>query len=198
MSYQLRDVLRTSGLLVLLHLVAPYATLAQQLPGTLLGSVQDSVSRQPVAYATVVLLPLSSTGGQLAGATTDPRWLVHLAHVGAGFVSAASELCRLCFPHAVCRGYVSDYYPSPNSASAGGPATGRAVVVGRKPLVEVQPDRLVYHAAQDIGNAGGTAADVLRKTPLLAVDGTGTVTMRGSTNFKVLVNNHSSLPWRKT
>jgi len=69
---------------------------------------------------------------------------------------------------------------------------GEAVVVGRQPLVEVQPDRLVYNAAQDIGNAGGTAADVLRKTPLLAVDGAGTVTMRGSTNFRVLVDNHPS------
>jgi hypothetical protein len=69
---------------------------------------------------------------------------------------------------------------------------GEAVVVGRKPLVEVQPDRFIYNAAQDIGNAGGTAADVLRKTPLLAVDGLGTVTLRGSTNFKVLINNHPS------
>lgn len=192
MSYPLRDVLRTSGLLVLLHLVAPYATLAQQLSGTLLGSVQDSVSRQPVAYATVVSLPLSSTGGQLAGATTDPQGLFTLPKVVPGsfrlqvsFVGYASRTQSVVVTAATTT--IPHILLAPAAQQL-----GEAVVVGRQPLVEVQPDRLVYHAAQDIGNAGGTAADVLRKTPLLAVDGTGTVTMRGSTNFKVLVNNHPS------
>lgn len=39
-----------------------------------------------------------------------------------------------------------------------------------------------------MGNVGVTAADVLCKTLLLAVDGMGNVTLRGATNFKVLVN----------
>jgi hypothetical protein len=192
MCYQLRVILRTSSLVVFLLLVAHYATRAQQLPGTLLGSIQDSVSRQPVAYATVVLVPLSATGSQLAGATTNPQGLFTLPKVVPGSF-------RL---HVSFVGYASRTQPvvvtsatttlPPILLVPAAQQLGEAVVVGRKPLVEVQPDRLVYNAAQDIGNAGGTAADVLRKTPLLAVDGIGTVTLRGSTNFKVLVNNHPS------
>lgn len=63
-----------------------------------------------------------------------------------------------------------------------------ALVVGRKFLVDVGLDRLVYHADQDVGTAGGTAADVLRKTLLLAVDGQGNVTMRSAASFQVLVD----------
>jgi len=192
MSHQLGLLLRTSTLLVLIHLIAPYATLAQQLPGTLLGSVQDSVSHQPVAYATVVLLPLSATGSQLAGATTDPEGLFTLTKVAPGsfrlqvsFVGYASRTQPVVVTSATTT-------LPPILLAPVAQQLGEAVVVGRKPLVEVQPDRFIYNAAQDIGNAGGTAADVLRKTPLLAVDGLGTVTLRGSTNFKVLVNNHPS------
>jgi outer membrane receptor for ferrienterochelin and colicin len=192
MSHQLGLLLRTNTLLVLLHLLAPYATLAQQLPGTLLGSVQDSVSHQPVAYATVVLLPLSATGSQLAGATTDPEGLFTLTKVAPGsfrlqvsFVGYASRTQPVVVTSATTT-------LPPILLAPVAQQLGEAVVVGRKPLVEVQPDRFIYNAAQDIGNAGGTAADVLRKTPLLAVDGLGTVTIRGSTNFKVLINNHPS------
>jgi outer membrane receptor for ferrienterochelin and colicin len=190
MCYQVRAVLRTGSLLVLLCLVAHYAPLAQQLPGTLLGSVLDSVSRQPVSYATVVLLPAAPEGSQLAATTTDAQGLFTLTKLRPGscrlqvsFVGYASH------SQSVVATSASAMLP-PILLAPAAQQLGEALVVGRKPLVEVQPDRLIYNAAQDIGSAGGTAADVLRKTPLLTVDGTGTVTMRGSTNFKVLVNSH--------
>jgi outer membrane receptor protein involved in Fe transport len=192
MGYQLCVVFRTSCLLVLLHLVATCATLAQQRPGTLSGSVLDSVSRQPVPYATVVLLPAAPESSQLAGAPTDAQGLFTFPNVVSGsfrlhvrFVGYASRTQPLVVTSATTT-------LPPILLAPAAQQLGEAVVVGRKPLVEVQPDRLIYNAAQDIGNAGGTAAEVLRKTPLLAVDGMGTVTLRGSTNFKVLVNNHPS------
>ncbi|RZL07919.1 MAG: carboxypeptidase-like regulatory domain-containing protein, partial [Hymenobacter sp.] len=84
MFYSLRDFLRTGSLAVLLYLVAPSATWAQQLPGILSGTVRDSVSRQPVPYATVVLLPAVPNASQLAGTTTDAQGLFTLPKVGPG------------------------------------------------------------------------------------------------------------------
>jgi len=170
-----------------------YAALAQQRLGTLVGIVRDSVSQQPVAYATVVLLPPAPGGSQLAGSTTDSQGAFAFTKLVPGsfrlqvsLVGYASRTQAVVITSAT-----TTALPLVLLAPATRPL-GEVVVVGRKPLVEVQPDRLVYNAAQDVGNAGGTAADVLRKTPLLAVDGAGNVTLRGSTNFKVLVNNHPS------
>ena len=66
-----------------------------------------------------------------------------------------------------------------------GTALAEAVVIGTKPVVEVRPDRIIYNSDQDVTNAGGTASDVLRKAPLLAVDGDGNVKMRGSTSYRL-------------
>jgi len=191
MPHPLRTLLRSSSLLLLQVLIS-YAALAQQRPGTLVGVVQDSVSRRPVAYATVVLLPPSPGGSQLVGTMTDLQGSFALTKLISGsFRLQVSLVGYAARTQSVVVTSATTTLP-PMLLAPAAQQLGEAVVVGRKLLLEVQPDRLVYNAAQDIGNAGGTAADVLRKTPLLAVDGAGNVTLRGSTNFKVLVNNHPS------
>ena len=163
-----------------------------QSTNTVTGVVLDSVSRQSVAFATVVLLPGTTGTNVLANAITNEQGRFTLttqvtgaSHLLVRFVGYAAHT------QALVVGSTAITLPPILLV----PATqhlDEAIVVGTRPLVEVRPDRLVYHAAQDIGVAGGTATDVLRKTPLLAVDGVGNVTMRGSANFKVLVDNHPS------
>jgi outer membrane receptor protein involved in Fe transport len=168
---------------------APVAALAGT--GSLTGTVLDSLGRQPVAYATVVLLP--ATGDKpITGVAADDQGHFSMAKLAAGsFRLRASYVGYGTRTRPVTIGTGATAIGNfllPTAAQA----LGEAVIIGQKPVVEVRPDRLVYNAEQDVSNAGGTAQDVLRKAPLLAVDGDGNVKMRGSSNFKVLVNNKPS------
>ena len=172
----------------------PAATTATPAPaatGSLTGTVLDSLKQAPVPYATVVLLPASGDA-PITGVAADDAGKFSLTKLKPGafrlrvsYVGYGTQTRAV----AVTTGATAE--PAFRLPVAG-TALAEAVVVGTKPVVEMRPDRMIYNADQDVTNTGGTAADVLRKAPLLAVDGDGKVTMRGSANFKVLVNNKPS------
>ncbi len=178
-------------------LLCAHSTVAQSVkPGKLVGSVTDSVSTKPVPFATVALMETQPGNSQklITGTTTDGAG----AFVLPGLPVGAYQL-RISFV-----GYRTKTLPVAITADAPtvdlgsiqlapeGKSLGEVTITAQKALIEDKGDRLVYNAEKDISNAGGTAADVLRKVPMLTVDVAGNVKMRGSGNIKVLINGKPS------
>ncbi|MFT4860403.1 MAG: outer membrane receptor protein involved in Fe transport, partial [Algoriphagus sp.] len=73
-----------------------------------------------------------------------------------------------------------------------GVALEEVTVQGQRELIEERVDRTIYKAENDKTTAGGDATDVLRRVPMLSVDFDGNVSMRGSSNIQVLIDNRPS------
>ena len=61
-------------------------------------------------------------------------------------------------------------------------------IFGENVSEELHLDKKVINVSQNLNAQGGTALDVLQNQPSVRVDPDGTVYLRGSTNFNVLVN----------
>ena len=165
---------------------------AQQ--GTVRGRVVDARTGENIEYATVALLsPKDST---LKGGTVSES--------NGNFTLQApygTYLMRITFI-----GYEPQYYDGKIVLSSSHPTVNlgkiqirstatmmEAVeVVAERSMVEYQLDKRVVNVDKNIVAGGGTATDVLEQVPSVAIDNDGNVTLRGSTNVKVLVNGRPS------
>ncbi len=65
---------------------------------------------------------------------------------------------------------------------------GAVSVVASKPLIKMETDKMTYNVADDAEAKASTVLDMLRKVPMVAVDGQDNITVNGSSNFKVYVD----------
>lgn len=65
-------------------------------------------------------------------------------------------------------------------------------VTAQKPLVRVEIDKLTYSAKDDPEASTSNVLDLLRKVPLVTVDGEDAIQLKGSTNFKIYLNGKPS------
>ncbi|MCC8072208.1 MAG: TonB-dependent receptor [Bacteroidales bacterium] len=61
-------------------------------------------------------------------------------------------------------------------------------VVAQKPLVTTEIDRMTYDVTADGDSKTSMTYEILRKVPMVEVDGEGNITINGSSNFKIYKN----------
>ncbi len=150
------------------------------------GKVIDSSNTRPVAYATIlfnvneetVASGFSNENGSFSVVVTQTgNYMLEISFVGYGTYSRTIELADK-----------TEINLGTVLLQAASATLSEVTVVSRKRIVDVRPGMIVYNAENDLSNKGGTAVDVLRKAPVLNVDAQGNVSMRGSSNLKILIN----------
>jgi outer membrane receptor for ferrienterochelin and colicin len=161
--------------------------------GKLTGTILD-VKSQPVPFATVALLN-AATGKPIDGTAADEQGKFTLRNIAPG--TYALQVSFVGYKPLEKTGLVFTNQSTTLNLGTLTLATastqlGEVVVQGQRALIEEKVDRTVYNAEQDQTTRGGDATDVLKRVPMLSVDLDGNVSLRGSSNIKVLINNKPS------
>ena len=179
---------------ILVLMVCALSLTAAAQKGTVRGRVVDARTGENIEYATVALL--SPNDSTLKGGTvTESNGSFRLE------APYGRYLLRITFI-----GYEPQYHKSLVSLGADRPTVNlgklpispqatlmEAVeITAERSMVEYQLDKRVVNVDKNIVAGGGTATDVLEQVPSVAVDNDGNVTLRGSSNVKVLVNGRPS------
>lgn len=161
--------------------------------GRIIGTVTDAATSKPVSYATVAVLD-AATGKVVSGGVCGDDGRFVLPGIPAGTYTVEVSFLgykTLSRPGvAVPADGPADLGPLALAAAA--QQLNEVVVTAQKALIEEKVDRTVYNAENDQTTRGGDATDVLKRVPLLSVDLDGNVSLRGSSNIKVLINNKPS------
>ncbi|MCK4940618.1 TonB-dependent receptor [candidate division WOR-3 bacterium] len=159
-------------------------------PGTIVGRVVDSELGTPLEYANVVLYGKESKS-QITGAMTDSNGIFRLFQVQAGEYTLEVSFMGY-YSKEVEDIVVGD---EQELVRAGIIQLERAVlmmegvdVTTEKPAVEYKIDKRVINVSKDFTAISGTAVDVLENAPSVTVDVEGNVSLRGSTNFTLLID----------
>jgi outer membrane receptor protein involved in Fe transport len=155
--------------------------------------VTDGTTGQPIAYASVAVLSASGTPVTSGVGGGDGTFVLP----GLAPGTYTLRVSFLGYQDLTRAGIVVPAGGGPISLgvlalTATAQQLGEVLVTAPKPLIEEKVDRTVYYAEQDETTRGGDATDVLRRVPLLSVDLDGHVSLRGSPNIRVLINNKPS------
>jgi hypothetical protein len=163
--------------------------------GIITGKVQDQVSNQFIEYSTVVVYnqrDSSIVTGTITG--EDGSFIVNELPYGffyvelsfIGYKKSRVSKIRITPGSKIIDLGTIKLEPAYTSLEA-------VEVTADRPRVEYKIDRKVITVSEDVSSAGGTAVDVLENTPSVQTDVEGNVTLRGSSNFRVLVDGKPSI-----
>lgn len=154
------------------------------------GVVVDSLTREGEPFATIRVYKANDDKEPVAMGTTDLEGRFEQAVKRAGdyrvlFSSVGRK--NINIPFSISKGQTTlsldTIYVTDDITRLSG-----VEIVAQKPLVKMEVDKLSYSVENDIDAKSNSVLDMLRKVPMVTVDGNDNITVNGSSSFKVYVD----------
>ena len=178
-------------LLLALFILLTSAASAQNI--TVKGQLIDEVGDQPLPYATISVAHEASPDNSIKKFATDEKgnftsslqsgnYLFTFQFVGMDDKTEKVEL----------NGNDTQKDLGKISMTESTTQLAEISVTAQRPLVKVEIDKLTYSAKDDPEASTSNVLELLRKVPLVTVDGEDNIQVKGSSNFKIYLNGKPS------
>lgn len=177
-------------LFYLLIMLLPLSLFAQQANYNVSGIAVDSISGETLPYVTCALYNdknpnqvINRFAGNVDGTFNAPlkapgTYVLIVSCVGQSPMSRTFT--------------INEAQPKADLGKLRMAPAGEALkelnVVAVRPLIKVDADKITYDAEQDPESKTSTVLDMLRKVPMVTVDGQDNIQLKGSSNFKFFLN----------
>lgn len=164
------------------------SALAQENKHQVTGAIVDSLSQKAGEYFTVVLKKDSVV---IKNAVSDIHGKFTFTGIGEGqytlilgSLGYKSKQLKLKINQNTDLGRII--------VSPSGNELNEVSVAGSRPIIKQEPDRIVYDIQADVENKVLSVLDMMRKVPLLSVDADDNVKLKGTGNYRILINGKPS------
>ena len=178
--------------LLLIMLVVSSLVAAQNAAPTfqIKGVLLDSLTQEGEPYATIKIVKKEAPANALKMLVTDMNGKFQEKVPGTGnFVMTISSIGRntIVKDFTVKAGEKLVDFGTLYITDASN-ELGQVEVVAQKPLVKADIDKIEYNVQDDPDSKSNSVLEMLRKVPLVTVDGEDNIKVNGSSSFKVYVN----------
>ena len=157
---------------------------------TITGVVADSVTHEGEPYATLTIARANSAAKPVKQALTDIKGRFSISSSGTG---SYLLMVRSMGRKPMQRAYTVDATTRTIDLGTlllqdGGNQLETVEVVAYKPLVKADVDKIAYSVEDDPEANTNTVIEMLKKVPMVTVDGQDNIRVNGNSSFKIYVN----------
>lgn len=187
-------LLAVRNVILFLALFLCVGRLYAQEQGKISGVIRDSLSNEPIDFASVTILNQQNKQTVKGGQTDENGNFVFGAIPAGTYILRASFVGYDAYEKPAFRVdngqsvHLGNIKLSPSASTM----LKEVVIDGTPPAMQMGVDRKIFNPEQSIVSAGGNASELLANVPSLSVDMDGNVGLRGSTNVKILIDGKQS------
>lgn len=171
---------------------SPIHSQNNEIRGSISGFILDP-NGQPIEYATISLFNLQNE--LVVGTISDSKGTFNLEKIAVGSYQLSIDFLGYSTFTKTEVLISSDSYNidlGNINLAVNDQQLDAVEVIGERSSYNLQIDKKVFHVGRDVLSQGGTAIDILDQVPLVSVDPTGAVTLRGSSQVQILINGRRS------
>lgn len=158
---------------------------------TFKGSVYDSVANKPVGYVTISLQNAATHAAVKGTLTKDDGGFELKAAAGSAYelvtVFVGYQNKSIKIPAGTADIDLGKIMLSPATQQLKGVS-----VTAARPIVKQEIDRISYDVQADPESKSQTALDMMRKLPLVTVDASDNIQLKGNSSYKIFINGKPS------